>query len=186
MNEDLEVLKQQIEERKQQLVVSEPVAPAITFEQTEKPLPVKRDTAQELVDNAFGQAIVNRVVENKEVQKNLLDSADTVIQNKLNAIREKADQEDKEASFNNNKNACECFGYNEATTSKWAVKTMKVWHDIMTALWIVIGSVTFAPVTFIAKKINVIFKKSWLAILVAVVLYLIFTAAPIVTGLLIK
>ena len=184
--DDLDLLQQQIEERKkQQLAVAESTAPAIPFEAVQPVIP-QRDTAQKLVDDAFGQAIVNRVVESDEVKKNLLDSADTVIENKLNAIKAKADQEDKEATFNNNKNACECFGYNEATTSKWAVNAMKIWHEAMTFIWFIIGCFTFAPVTFIAKKINVIFKKSWLAILVAVVLYLIITAAPVVAGVLIK
>ena len=81
--------------------------------------------------------------------------------------------EDKAAYFRNKKGACECFGYNEETTEKWAVKVMNFWHNIMTAIWLCLGFFTFAPITFIAKKMTVIFKKTWLAIVVSVIIYLI-------------
>lgn len=174
-------IKALIEQEKEVIKREQELAP-ITFN---APVEDKAgDKATELVEQAFNQAIVHRVVENQEVQKELLDSADTVIHNKLNAVKARADQEDKETHFNNKKGACECFGYNEATTEKWAVNAMNIWHNVMTALWLALGFFTFAPVTFIAKKIAVIFKKSWVAIVLAIVIYLIFTLVPILAGVL--
>jgi hypothetical protein len=141
-----------------------------------------QETAQNLVETAFNQAIVNRVVQNKNVQKELLDSADKVIHNKMNAVKARAEQEDKEKHFSNKKGACECFGYNEATTEKWAISTMNVWHNIMTAIWLAIGFFTFAPVTFIAKKITVIFKKSWVAVVVALLIYFAVLSVPVLVS----
>lgn len=183
MNEDLELIEKEIEARKSLQVAQNQtiVAPSVNLPQ---PQENAKDKATELVENAFSQAIVNRVVENESVQQELLESADTVIQNKLNTIKAKADQEDKEANFNNKKGACECFGYNEATTEKWAVNVMNFWHNIMTAIWLFIGFFTFAPITFIAKKIGVIFKKAWVAILLAIIIYLIVVLTPILTSLL--
>lgn len=182
MNEDLDIIEKQIAERK---AVAE--VPAIKFN---NPAPTDsvsaNDKASQLVESAFGQAIVARVNENQDIQEELLNSADTVVRNKLNAIKSRADAEDKEAHFNNKKGACECFGYNETTTEKWAVNTMNVWHNIMTAIWLFIGFFTFAPVTFIAKKIAVIFKKAWLAVLLAVIIYLAVILVPLLTGLLTK
>ena len=183
MNEDLELIQKEIEARKSlQLAQNQTIAtPSVNLPQ---PQETPKDKATELVESAFSQAIVNRVVENESVQQELLESADTVIQNKLNTIKAKADQEDKEANFNNKKGACECFGYNEATTEKWAVNVMNFWHNIMTAIWLFIGFFTFAPITFIAKKIGVIFKKAWVAILLAIIIYLIVVLTPILTSLL--
>lgn len=182
MNEDLDIIEKQIAERK---AVAE--VPAIKFN---NPAPVDdvsaNDRASQLVESAFSQAIINQVNENKELQEELLDSADAVVRNKVNAIKSLADAEDKETHFNNKKGACECFGYNETTTEKWAVNTMNVWHNIMTAIWLFIGFFTFAPVTFIAKKIAVIFKKAWLAVLLAVIIYLAVILVPLLTGLLTK
>lgn len=177
--EDLKELEMQIAERKN--------APIINFDNTENPnAQVNKDTATQLVESAFNQAVVHRVSTDENVQKELLDSAGKVIQNKVNAVKEKADQEEKEAHFNNKKGACECFGYNEITTEKWAVNVMNAWHNVMTAIWLFIGFFTFAPVTFISKKIIVIFKKSWLAVVFALIIYFGFLAMPFIVDFLTK
>lgn len=193
MNEDLEAIEREFAERKRNelsAVNEQPSVPAIQFD---KPLPPAttespvKDTATELIETAFNQAVIHTVSTKQEVQSELLDSAEKVIKNKTNAIKERADQEEKEAHFNNKKGACECFGYNEATTEKWAVNMMNLWHNIATAIWIVIGFFTFAPITFVAKKIVVIFKKSWIAITLAIILYLLIVVGiPLLTGLLNK
>lgn len=180
MDEDLALIKREIEKRKMEQAQAQ--TDSVVSEQEKKP----QDRASELVDAAFGQAIVKRVVEDESVQSELLESADTVIHNKMNAIKARADREDKETHFNNKRGACECFGYNETTTEKWAVNLMSLWHNVMTAIWLVAGFVTFAPITFISKKISVIFKKAWVAITLAVVIYLAVLAAPFLTRFLIQ
>lgn len=180
MDEDLEMIEKEIAERKALQAVEEK---QIQF----KPEPQKqeKDKATQLVESAFNQAIINRVAENEDVQNELLESADKVIDNKLNAIKSRAEQEDKETHFNNKKGACDCFGYDEPTTEKWAVNTMNIWHNVMTAIWLFIGFFTFAPITFIAKKIGVIFKKAWIAVVLAIVIYLAVILIPLLTGLLV-
>lgn len=181
--DDLDEIKKEIELRKQQST------PIINFDKknVENEMPTTaQDKASELVENAFNQAIVHRVATDEAVQEELLDSANTVIHNKMNALKAKADQEEKEAYFNNRRNACDCFGYNEATTEKWAVNLMNLWHNLFTAIWLFIGGFTFAPITFVAKKITVIFKKSWVAITLAIVIYLAAVGAPILLGFLNK
>lgn len=168
MEDELSIIEKEIEKRKTNTI--EPVANV--------------DKATELLESALNKAVVHKVQTDENVQKELLDSAGKVIQNKVNAVKEKADQEEKEAYFNNKKNACDCFGYNEATTEKWAVKIMNSWHNIMTAIWLFIGFFTFAPVTFVAKKITVIFKKLWVAVVFALIIYFGIIAIPIVVGLL--
>lgn len=187
-NADLLEIEKEIAERQAQAVAVTSgktlTAPAIPFANpVGKPATqAAQDTAGELVENAFQQAVVHKVATDTTVQTELLDSAGKVIKNKTSAIRERADQEEKEAYFNNRRGACDCFGYNEATTPKWAVNVMNIWHNIMTALWLFVGFFTFAPVTFVAKKITVIFKKTWLAVTVALVLYLAVTVGiPLLT-----
>lgn len=192
-NADLEAIERELAERKAVTVKEETQAvPVISFE---NPMVEKekqetqsvKDKASELVEQAFNQAIVHTVTTDTGVQTELLDSAEKVIHNKTNAIKERADQEDKAAYFNNKKNACECFGYNEETTEKWAVKVMNFWHNIMTAIWLFIGFFTFAPITFVAKKITVIFKKSWVAIIISIILYLVIVVGiPLLTTFLNK
>lgn len=182
-NTDLTAIEKEIAERKAVDV------PAISFDtpvQVQKEVKAQ-DTAGELVESAFNQAVVHRVATDEDVKNELLDSAGKVIKNKTNAIKERAEQEEKEAYFNNRKGACDCFGYDEATTEKWAVNFMNFWHNIMTAIWILAGCFTFAPITFVAKKIKVIFKKTWVAVTLAMIIYLGVTVGiPLLTGLLNK
>lgn len=174
MNEDLNEIEQEIQARKR-AEETLPSVPVISFDNPaeKRENQVATDKTTELVESAFNQAVVHRVKTDENVQQTLLDSAEKVIKNKTDAIRERADLEDKTAYFRNKKGACECFGYNEETTEKWAVKIMNYWHNIMTAIWLFIGFFTFAPITFVAKKITVIFKKTWVAIAISIIIYLI-------------
>ena len=185
-NQDLEEIQKEIDARKELQVVEE--KPLVDFSNPTSTLPTieenPKDVTRELIETAFNEAIIHKVKTDESVQQELLESADTVIHNKVNAIKDKADLEEKEAHFNNKKGACECFGYNEATTEKWAVNVMNFWHNIMTAIWLFIGFFTFAPVTFIAKKIVVIMKKSWIAVLFALIIYFSVVAIPLLVGLL--
>lgn len=136
-----------------------------------------------LVDNAFSHAIIATITDSEEVRNDLLSTAEKVIRHKTDAIGSDAEAMSKKAYFNNKKGACECFGYNEDTTEKWAVNIMNIWHNIMTIVWVFIGFFTFAPVTFLAKKIAVIFKKAWVAVLLALVIYLLVVFVPVIIAL---
>lgn len=164
-----------------------PIMPTIEFK-TPTPEPKKSivPTAGEMVEHAFNEAVVATVKNDERVQCELLEGAEKVIHNKTSEIKARAEMEEKEAHFNNKKGACECFGYNETTTEKWAVSVMGMWHNIITALWIVLGMFTFAPVTFVAKKLSVIIKNTWLAVAVAVAIYGIFALSPLWIGLIAK
>lgn len=174
-------IEQEIKARKEAAAV-EPAVPVISF-----PAEGPKDQTTDLVTTAFNQAVVHMVATDENVQKTLLDSADKVIKNKTDAIRERAELEDKTAHFNNKKGACECFGYSEESTEKWAVNVMSFWYNIATAIWIFAGFFTFAPITFVAKKITVIFKKAWIAITVSILLYLlVVVGAPFLAAYLSK
>lgn len=140
--------------------------------------PVQPPKAGEMVEQAFTAAVVATVANNESVQNDIVEGAEKVIKNKTDAITAQAEMEAKEAYFNNKKGACECFGYNESTTEKWAVTMMAVWHSIATAIWIVVGMFTFAPIIFFAKKIKVLVKHAWVAVLVAIVIYLAVVLSP--------
>lgn len=177
-NDDLAQIEQMILDRKQvellpaSEIVSESSAPT-------------QDHAGMLVESAFNQAVVHKVATDESVRDDLLESAGDVIRAKTNAIRERADTEEKTALFHNKRGACECFGYTEDTTEKWAVRFMGAWHCVMTLLWIVIGMLSFAPIVFVAKKIVVIFKNTFVAVMLSIIVYLaVVVGLPVIIGLL--
>ena len=101
----------------------------------------------------------------------------------MKVIETNVDTENKEAHFNNKKDACESYGFNEKTTPIWATNVMSFGYSLMLGLWLFIGSFTFMPIIFIAKKISVGLKKTWLAVVFAIILYLGITFIPILLTL---
>ena len=178
MDADLRAL---IDSEKEEIKREQALA-QIPFEKKEVAIvPEKKEEkpiVESLIEQSLGAAIQHRVMNDDKVQERLLDTADRVIDNAMNAEESKAELADKEAYFNNKKGACECWGYDEATTDKTFVKAMAFVHNIFTAIWIIIGSVTFAPIVFVAKKLQVIVKKTWIAVLIALLIYLIVILTP--------
>lgn len=149
-------------------------------------MPTDKITPSDVVEQIFNGAVVETVKNDDIVKKEILDGAKSAIRNKTNAIKDKTETEAKEAHFNNNKGACECFGFTETSTERWAVTMMSFWHRIMTAIWIVTGFITYAPVVFIAHKVSVIIKKTWVAVLVAGLIYGVIATSPLWIGLIAK
>lgn len=68
-------------------------------------------------------------------------------------------------------NALDCFGWKETKTERWLIKAAKIWYAIMSLLWFLTGCVTFAPVIFIGKKVEVIFKGKKRSLVAGIVIY---------------
>lgn len=176
MNKEIQDLQKAVEEReKQELNI---------FKPKEQPLAdVKQDDKnQQLVEGMFNQAIVHEVANNEELKDKVLDTAKTYVQTEMKTIENKVEEKHKEAVFNNNKDACESYGFNERQTPTWAVNFMRLGYNVMLAIWLFIGSFTFMPVIFVAKKLSVGIKKTWIAGVIALLIYLAITLVPILIG----
>ena len=171
-------LEKAVEEKKQQELD--------IFKQKEE-LPVAEvkpeDKNQQLVENMFNQAIVHEVANNEDLKEKVLETAKTYVDTEMQTITTKVETKNKEAMFDNNKDACESYGFNEKTTPKWAVAFMRWGYNVILAIWLFIGSFTFMPVIFVAKKISVGVKKAWLAGLLALLIYLGVTLTPIILAI---
>lgn len=139
--------------------------------------------AKELIDTAINTAIVERIKSDESVQAKFIKTADTVIENKLETEQSRAEVEAKEAHLKNNQDACDLYGIDEKTVPKWvvniAIKVQNVWY----AVWLVIGFFTTAPIVFLSKKIKVVFKKTWVAVALAIAIYLAIVLTPIIITL---
>ena len=125
--------------------------------------------------NVPQREVVTRVVHDNNTQ--------TVVQRKVEVAEKQERKENKEAPCKKEKSACYCFGYNDTNASHWSEVVMNVWYNIMTAIWIIIGCFTFAPITFVAKKISVIFKK-WVAVILSLLIYFTVLSIPVVIAVL--
>ena len=171
---EIEELEKKVAEKKQQ---------ELDIFKTKEQVPVEQnvqDQNQQLVEGMFNQAILHEVTNNEELKDKVLETAKTYVDTEMQTISTKVETKNKEAVFNNNKDACESYGFNEKTTPKWAVSFMRWGYNVMLAIWLVVGSVTFMPIIFVAKKISVGIKKTWIAGLIAFVIYLAVTLLPII------
>lgn len=148
------------------------------------PVIAEQSSKDKLIENVFEQAVINQVATNEDLKDKVLDTAQKYTETKMQTIATNVDTEHKEAVFNNAKDACESYGFNEKTTPIWAINFMKVGYNIILAIWLFVGSFTFMPIIFITKKITVGLKKTWIAVIFAIVLYLGVTFVPILVAIL--
>lgn len=173
ISQDIVELEKQVLEKRQQEQTIDFSEPTSVENKTQ-------DKNSALVENMFNQAVMHEVSNNENLKETVLDTANTYVDTKMKTLKKKVDTEHKEAVYDNNKDACESYGFNEKTTPTWAVNFMRWGYNVMLAIWIFIGSFSFMPVIFVAKKIAVGVKKVWVAVLLALIIYLGVTLVPII------
>lgn len=158
-------LQEQINERKKEQEI------ALFKSEQEIVAPKVVDRNQELVENMFEQAVVHQVANDKDLNQKVLSTAKTYTETKMETIKTKVETEKKEAVFDSNKDACESYGFNEKTTPTWAISCMRWGYNAMLAIYVFVASFTVMPVIFLMKKIQVAVKKTWIAIVLALLIY---------------
>lgn len=167
-----------------ELVAKEEKVPTNIFDKPKEEIETTHiDKKNELVEQMFEQAVVHQVANDEELKGKVLDTAKQFTETKMQTIETNVNTEFLEANFNNKKDACESYGFNEKTTPVWATKVMSWGYNVMLAIWLFVCTFTLMPVIFITKKISVGLKKTWIAILFALIIYLSVTFVPILVTL---
>lgn len=167
-----------------ELVAKEEKVPTNIFDKPKEETETTHiDKKNELVEQMFEQAVVHQVANDEELKGKVLDTAKQFTETKMQTIETNVNTEFLEANFNNKKDACESYGFNEKTTPVWATKVMSWGYNVMLAIWLFVCTFTLMPVIFITKKISVGLKKTWIAILFALIIYLSVTFVPILVTL---
>ena len=167
-----------IESEKEEIKKNEELGDVV-FERQEKQVPV-HDAYSDLVEQGVNAAVIHKIKNDDKVKEELLKTADTVIGTKIEKKKNIAEKEEKQAIFENNKDACDLYGIDEKTVPKWVVKIAGKVQNFWYAIWLIVGFFTTAPIVFLSKKIAVVFKRMWLAVTLAVVIYLAIIFVPVV------
>ena len=133
-----------------------------------------------LVKSGIDAAVKHKIINDESVQSRLLKTADTIIDTKISKEQNEAEKEEKIAVLQNHKDACDLYGIDEKTVPKWVVKVASKVQNFWYAIWLIVGFFTIAPIVFLSKKIAVIFKKMWVAVLLAIIIYLSVIFVPII------
>lgn len=188
MEKEIDIEEKELEQMQNELDKKKNEVQAVSIFDKKKqeiaPVEQKVDEKNELIDGMFKEGIKYQVANNDDLKEKVLDTAKKYTETKMQVIQTNVDTEQKEANFNNKRDACESYGFNEKTTPIWATKFMSIGYSIMLSIWLFIGTFTFMPVIFIAKKMSVGLKKTWIAVVFAIILYLGITFVPILLTLL--
>ena len=104
------------------------------------------------------------------------EKCDTIGENNSKSVKNSLKEIQIETAEDISFNALTCFGWSESKTPKWIIKCAHFWYGFMSFLWFLLGAITFAPVIFIQKKIDVIFKNKTRSLLAAIVIYALMLA----------
>ena len=167
-----------IESEKEEIKKNEELGD-VSFGRQEKQVPVP-DAYSDLVEQGVNAAVIHKIKNDDKVKEELLKTADTVIGTKIEKKKNIAEKEENQAIFENNKDACDLYGIDEKTVPKWVVKIAGKVQNFWYAIWLIVGFFTTAPIVFLSKKIAVVFKRMWLAVTLAVVIYLAIIFVPVV------
>lgn len=141
---------------------------------------------KEIINKVHEQATIDIVKNDKEVQQQILDKAKRSIDTELDTLDQVEKERNQKATYNANKEACEIFGIDKDVAT-WKVKLMRFGDNVWFIVYYIVAFITIAPINRFAKGIKAFIKHSWLAILVAVLIWaLIFVGVPIITAWLIK
>ena len=168
-----------IESEKEEIKKNEELG-NVSFERQEKQQVAIPDAYSDLVEQGVNAAVIHKIKNDDKVKEELLKTADTVIGTKIEKKKNIAEKEEKQAIFENNKDACDLYGIDEKTVPKWVVKIAGKVQNFWYAIWLIVGFFTTAPIVFLSKKIAVVFKRMWLAVSLAVVIYLAIIFVPVV------
>lgn len=148
--------------------------------------PIKKVGAGDLIEQGIGYTVVQKIQTDTDIQDKIGQTANRMIDNKLVEKANETERQKKEEVFKNNKDACDLYGIDEKTVPVWVVKSAKVVQNFWYLIWLIVGFFTTAPVVFLSKKIAVVFKKTWISVLLALIIYGAVVTSPLWLGALQK
>lgn len=155
-------------------------------EETNPNAKVEEETqsATTLVEQIHEQAKYDIVTHDEEVQKSILENAKKNIHTEINTISNKVKKDNNRASMEKNDVACGIFGYSSKkdVVDKWQQKMMVFGYNFWFCIYYVIAFFTVAPITLVFGKISEAIKKTWLALTLSILIYLLLTITPFVVG----
>ena len=130
-------------------------------------------STEEIISDLHKAAILNQVKNDEDTNAKFIQQAKKTVDNELNTINEENKNKRQQATYNSNKEACRCYGIADAVPL-WQVNLMKVGHSIWFVLYWIFATVTICPINVFMTGINAFIKKSWVSLIIALLIYLIF------------
>jgi hypothetical protein len=109
-----------------------------------------------------------------KIQKTGKDMLNLGIDKEVNKLQKDV----QETAYDANSEACDNTGINRGSP-KWAVDWAKFENNIWMCIWLIVSFLTVLPISLFSKGLKKVLKNSWIAILLAVIVWLIIITAPV-------
>lgn len=144
---------------------------------------IPQNSTAEMIEKMHQAAILKQVQTDEETNKKFMDQAKKTVENQLDTIDKENVAHRQQATYSANREACRCYGIEEAVPL-WQIRMMRFGHSIWFIIYWLFATVTICPINVFVTGINAFIKRTWLSIIIAILIYLIFAVAlPILLNL---
>lgn len=141
-------------------------------EKTTQPLVEKPNPTREIIDEIHTQAVIDQVKNDEGVQTQVLEHAKKSIQNEMDSMTQEEIKRKQDTTYNANEEACKNYGIDKSVPL-WQIRLMKAGSAVWFVVYWVFASIVICPINVFMKGLKSFFKQTWLAILLAILIYLI-------------
>ena len=135
---------------------------------------VPKSRTEIIVKELHDRGLIQFVEGNEEVQTKIMLQVAKSIDIELSKIDSKGTNEAQNEAYCANKESCKNYGV-DAAVEQWKIKMMKIGSGFWFIMYFIIASFTIVPVSVVTRGINTFIKRSWLSIIIAVIIYLFIT-----------
>lgn len=147
--------------------VKEPISDR-ALSQTQK----SSEAVGEMVTDIFKQGVVHVVANDAEIQERIIGTAKKAVEDKVDAISDQTTKEAQVSAYDANSDACENYGIMK-DVPKWKINMMRAGSAFWFIIYFIFASLTVAPITIFVKGLVGVIKQVWLAVVVAILFYLV-------------
>lgn len=144
-----------------------------------------KDEPKKLIEDIHNTQVVKQVMEDQSTNELLKKQADKTIKTTLNKLEQEQNKDLQKAAYDANAEACTNFGISK-DVPLWQIKMMVFGSAIWFVIYYIVAMFTICPISVFTKGLNTFIKNTWIALLVAALLYaFIAIGLPLITKYLI-
>lgn len=133
---------------------------------------LKNSSATDVVRALQNARTIEEANTNVEVQEKITQNAKKLIDTTMKVVSNESAEELNKSHFKLHKSASQMYGYNEERP-RWQQNMMRVGAAFWFIVYFIVATVTVCPLGVFFDVFKNIFKKGWLSMIVAIIVYLV-------------
>lgn len=133
------------------------------------------------IDSLVGDALEAGAIgslQDPDFQQNIKEKSKGFLQQGVNKIGNQLTKDEQETAYDANSEACDNVGINKGSP-KWAIDWARFENNLWTGIWLIVSFVTVLPINVFSKGLKKFFKNSWVALVLAIVIWALIVTSPL-------